>query len=394
MTTEYTQLVGEGTTGDFVKETQGVAEGFSNVSQFWIPNTLSYEDCLNQLEAGRSSREDINSKWEDWEFVLDGNRVGLKHNDDRVFFPTEHALNQAIGWSEVSQTHIKQTLSPEFQADETDLSQLVDMLNYRKQRNHMTNKNEERELIFRTYNDNTLRAVLTKQFTAIDNRWVIELMRDLIPGGRVSHLRGDSDTIYTNILLPDNVRYEEDSGYGGMFAIKNSEIGRASFDTRPSLFRAICMNGCIWSETKGVSYRQVHKGKINLEVLALEVSENLDKQIKIVPEIMDNFLKLRRYEFHEVAMGGVFAAIAERFKLTTGQISEVATQFARFEKDSRSAFGVINSITRAGQLYDAEICNKFDMLGGQLISENWDKLVNTAKSYSESEWKKVLGVSA
>lgn len=394
MTTEYTQLVGEGTAGDFVKETQGVAEGFSNVSQFWIPNTLSYEDCLNQLEAGRSSREDINSKWEDWEFVLDGNKVGLKHNDDRVFFPTEHALNQAIGWSEVSQTHIKQTLSPEFQADETDLSQLVDMLNYRKQRNHMTNKNEERELIFRTYNDNTLRAVLTKQFTAIDNRWVIELMRDLIPGGRVSHLRGDSDTIYANILLPDNVRYEEDSGYGGMFAVKNSEIGKASFNTRPSLFRAICMNGCIWDKTNGISYRQVHKGKIDLLTLAVDVGENLDKQIKLIPEIMDKFLELREYVFHDVSMGAVFAAIADRFNLTTAQIGEVASQFAQFEKDNRSAFGVINAITRAGQLYVAEVCEKFDMLGGQLVSENWDKLINTAKSYTESEWKKILGVPA
>ena len=202
MTAEYKQITNTGRAGDFVLEQQGGAEGFKNVSQFWMPNTLSYEDCLEQLEEGRSSREDIVGAWEDWEFVLEEGTLCLKNVDERVFIPTEHALNQAIGWSEVSQTHIKQTLSSEFDADETDKQQLVDMLNYRKQRNHQTNKNEERELIFRTYNDSTLRAVLTTQFTAVDNRFFVELMRDLIPGGRVSHLRGDSDTVLGIFFSP------------------------------------------------------------------------------------------------------------------------------------------------------------------------------------------------
>ena len=394
MTTEYKQIVGKGTAGDFVKEQQGVAEGFSNVSQFWFPQTLSYEDCLEQLEEGRSSREDIVSAWEDWEFVLEEGILCLKNVDERVFIPTEHALNQAIGWSEVSQTHIKQTLSDEFDADETDKQQLVDMLNYRKQRNHQTNKNEERELIFRTYNDSTLRAVLTTQFTAIDNRWVIELMRDLIPGGRVSHLRGDADTLFSNILLPDNVREENDGGYGGMFAIKNSEIGRASFDTLPSLFRAICQNGCIWSNTAGVSYRQVHKGKIDLKTLAVEVGDNLDKQIKLLPEIMNKFLALRQYEFHDVALTGVFAAVAERFKLTSGQIQDVMSEYAQHEKNDKSAFGILNAVTRSGQRYDAETTNKFDLIGGQMITTNWNSLVNSARSYSEKELQKILGLVA
>ena len=42
---DYQKLVGEGTSGDFVAKTQGVAsdKGFGNVSKAWYPKTKSYD---------------------------------------------------------------------------------------------------------------------------------------------------------------------------------------------------------------------------------------------------------------------------------------------------------------------------------------------------------------
>lgn len=397
MSEEYKVLVGQGTAGDFVKETQGVAEGFSSVSQFWFPQTLSYDECIENLERERSNREDIVSAWEDWSFDLDGRELVLKYADGRQFKPTENALTDAVGYSDVLPSHVKKTLDPSFEADDVDLTQLVDTLNYRKRRQHKTNKNENRELRFRTYGDNSLRAVLSTLYAPIDNRWLIELMSDLIPDGRVSHLRGDADSIFANILMPDNVRQEEDSEYGGMFSIQNSEIGRAALDGKPSLFRAICRNGCIWSQTEGISYRTVHKGKdgkIDLSKLAVNIGDNLNKQIPMLPAIMDKFLALRRYEFHEVNLTGVFAAVGERFRMKPSQINDVIEQFVQFEKTDRTAFGILNAITRAGQLYDFQTTNDFDKIGGTLITENWDNLVKKANAYSRDDIARLLGASA
>ncbi len=394
---EYKQLVGaevsNNQSGTHVINSQGAAEGFSRVSSLWLPKTMTFDEAFEKLETQRANRVDIKGNWEDWEFALSGRNIVLKNKDGREFHPTEYALLQAAGWSETPQGFIKQTLSADFSAKAIDLELLVQVLNSRKVRNHETNKKAKRELLFRTYKDNTLRAVLTTQYAPIDNVWLLKVMQDLIPDGRVSHFRGDADSIFTNILMPDSVRYDQDSDYGGLVNVKNSEIGNGSVDTQPSIFRAICMNGCIHQATDGVSLRQVHKGEIDLPTLAVKISENLDGQIKIMPEIMNKFLALRKYEFSEVGLTGVFAAIAERFKVSPKEITDTATQFAQFERDNRSAFGVVNAFTRAGQLYSPERCYDFDKIGGELISADWNNITEKAKHYTEKDLARIFGAA-
>ena len=52
---DYQKLQGVGTSGDFVRETQGVADdkGFGNVSKAWYPKTKSYDEGFDQLESER-----------------------------------------------------------------------------------------------------------------------------------------------------------------------------------------------------------------------------------------------------------------------------------------------------------------------------------------------------
>lgn len=391
---EYTQLVGTGRAGDFVLETQGGSadKGFKNVSQYWLPKTITFDQAIEKLEKERANRQDIVGLWSDWTFKPGRNTVMVEYKDGRQFVPTEFALGHLAEWSSIKPYHVLSTLSKDFEPDEMDIQQLCDTMNYRKERKHQTNKNEDRELMFRTYSDNTLRAVLTTGYAVIDNRWFLEVLRDLIPGGHLSHQRGDADTMYANILIPDSCRFDTDSDYGGLFAVRNSEIGKASLDTKPSLFRAICQNGCIWDETAGINFRQVHKGEIKLDGLAVRIGENLDKQIKLIPEIMEKFLALRQYEFNEVGMEGVFAAVSERFKMSALHIKSVIEEFIEHESDNMNAFGIVNSITRAGQLFDAETTEKFDTFAGQLVQSDWNKLSARAKSYTDKEIIKLLGV--
>lgn len=393
-TPEYKEIIGTGRSGDFVLETQGgaVDKDFRNVSQLWLPKCITFEKCLENLEAQRSKREDIVGCWSDWEFIPNGKKIELKNQDGRIFIPTDYAIGQLATWCSIDPSHILKTIAPEFKPDELDIELLCRTLNHRKERKHFDNKEEERELLFRTYNDNTLRAVLTTTYGAIDNRWYIELLSELIPGGMVSHQRGDADSIYMNILIPDSIRFDTDSDYGGLFAVRNSEIGKSSLDATPALFRSICMNSNIWDRCNGINLRQVHKGEIKLDGLAKKIASCLDEQIKLVPEIVAKFLQTRQYEFSPESLTGVFAALTERFKLTTKQIGDVIEDYIEYEHDNCNAFGVINSVTRAGQRYDYELTEKFDRLGGQLINEDWKSIENQGRSYSENDLAKILGV--
>ena len=57
----YEPLRGQGTSGDFVLNSQTIAtdEGFSHVSKTWYDKTLSYDEGMELLESERGQREDF-----------------------------------------------------------------------------------------------------------------------------------------------------------------------------------------------------------------------------------------------------------------------------------------------------------------------------------------------
>ncbi len=52
-----------------------------------------------------------------------------------------------------------------------------------------------------------------------------------------------------------------------MVSVSNCEIGKRALGSLPSLFRAICMNGCIWGQAYGEKIKVVHRGEIDLDQL-------------------------------------------------------------------------------------------------------------------------------
>jgi hypothetical protein len=101
-----------------------------------------------------------------------------------------------------------------YERDEQDGNTLCTIINNAKRRLKSTKK-----YLWRTRQDGTLRAMLTDKYAIVNNEWLLEVWQRLIPGGRLSHWRGDSDTIYGNILIPDSIREEDDSDYGGFLTL-------------------------------------------------------------------------------------------------------------------------------------------------------------------------------
>ena len=250
----------------------------------------------------------------------------------------------------------------------------------------------------RTYNDGTIRAFLSEKYAEVDNRWFLNQIKDIIPGGRLSHWRGDADTIWGNVLIPDTIREEDDSDYGGMVSIGNCEIAKRNVMSMPSLFRAICMNGNIWSQMKGHEIKVRHIGEIDFDQLKLKLRNNIEAQIPLIPQGIERMLGLRAKGTDGVPMKKIIAAFAGNTREidkrgATAILEAWVTKESKIAPAERSLFDVVNSVTRAGQYLDNQSWVKFDELGGRLTNYNdgqWERLKRRAEDLEDDDMSKIF----
>jgi hypothetical protein len=257
----------------------------------------------------------------------------------------------------------------------------------------------DKKFRLRTYTDGTCRAFVTEQYAPVDNRWYLESLAEFVPGGRFSHWRGDEDTIYGNILIPDTIMDygSDDSDYGGMISVGNCEIGTRRISQTPSLFRAICMNGCIWGQTAGEKIRRVHRGNIDLDKLKLEIAQNIQQQIPLLAPGIKQFLATRSLETGKSSVKGVVATIASDYKLSKREASEFLTQYGTYEAENRNLFGIINGLTRAGQEFDNKTWVRLDEIAGDLLqtsADRWSTILRRADTFTDKDYEKVFSLTA
>ena len=405
---DYQKLQGVGTDGDFVRETQGVADdkGFGNVSKAWYPKTKSYDEGFDQLESERGHRQDYLIAADSIEFEIrdvdDTVQCGVVIEDE-FFVPTNHALTQMTSkLCEGKGTGFVRNLREnvysakdevKIQRDREDAEVVEHILT-----NGLRRIDGDTNYKVRTYDDGTMRAFVSEKYAEVDNRWFLNQVKDVIPGGRLSHWRGDADTIWGNVLIPDTIREEDDSDYGGMVSISNCEIGKRNVKSLPSLFRAICMNGCIWSQTKGQEIKVRHVGEIDLDQLSIQLHDNIEAQIPLIPQGIERLLGIRAMGTDGIPMRNVIAAVAETNREVdkrgaTAILEAWVTEESKIAPVERSLFDVVNSVTRAGQYFDNQTWVKFDELGGRLINsteKQWESLKRRAEDMEDTDFVRIF----
>ena len=407
MTNEYEMLRPSAETkdeGNFVRTLQGqTGTGFeknTHVHKDWYAKTQSYDEGMEVLEQGVAEREDLMiPRSQITPAVNLSGEFVMQLADGREFKPTKHAVNQ-FGVSTFTSTFFLNSLmsnpeknngSERFQRDEQDAETLVAVCE-----NALRRVAADKQFRLRTYQDGTLRAFLTEKYAPIDNRWYLEQLKNILPGGRLSHWRGDTDTIFGNILLPDTIidyGQDDDTDYGGMLSIGNCEIGTRRISQVPSIFRSICMNGCIWGQAKGKAISKVHRGTIDIDGLAAQIRHNIEAQLPLLPDGIERFLGIKVHTADDVAMKNLVAAICTDRKLHKKESTEVLTQWVQHEKQDRNLFGIVNAITRAGQTLDNTSWVKFDEIGGDLMNmtdNRWDAIKKRADTYTEKEIESVF----
>ena len=400
MNYEKLQMTADKSEGSFVRDLQGeTGVGFAkntHVHKDWYATTISYDDALDLAYDAARDREDLLAPVKNIQGSVNSDGQFVFKVGDREFVPTDHAIEQFAIRAGVPSSSVMRELRKQEDYDAQDADVMTYLAN-----NALRRLNQDKEYRLRTYTDGTCRAFVTDKYAPVDNRWYLETLQSFLPDGRLSHWKGDEDTIYGNILLPDTILdygTDDDSDYGGMLSIGNSEIGMRRISSTPSVFRAICMNGCIWDQEKGKSIGQVHRGSIDLEALKYDIQHNLNQQVPLMNNGIDLLLKLREFGSNGVPMSKIVGQVCSDYKVTKkhsyGVLKAFLVEKSEVEELSKSAFGVANAFTRFGQTLDDSSWVKFDEIGGKIanITESkWNSTIERAKSLDEKDLDKVFG---
>jgi hypothetical protein len=147
------------------------------------------------------------------------------------------------------------------------------------------------------------------------------------------------------------------------------------------------MNGCIWGQVSGKKISRVHRGKIDLGELRVQIQDNIEAQLNLIPAGMERFMASRDLEITG-SLKNVIATVCKESKLSKKESSEVLGQYLKHESDHRNLFGVVNAVTRAGQVLDNESWVKFDNLGGKLLDTTpakWENVLKRASSWEDKD---------
>jgi hypothetical protein len=400
MMTDYNTLTikSNKSEGDFVRNLQGATgTGFekgTHVHKDWWAKTKTYEQVMEDAQVAVQNREDILVEAKNISCVSEDNDFFLKLLDGRKFRPTDHAIEQFSVRTEVTSSSFLREMRNIENFDSSDADTMAIVGN-----NALRRIDGDKTFRLRTYTDGTCRAFVTDKYAPIDNRWYLETLSEFVPGGRFSHWRGDEDTIYGNILIPDTIMDygSDDSDYGGMISVGNCEIGTRRISQTPSLFRAICMNGCIWGQTAGEKIRRVHRGNIDLDSLKLEIAKNIQHQIPLLAPGIKTFLATRAMDTGKASIKGVVAALSSDYKLSKREATEFLDQYVTMESGERNLFGIINGLTRAGQVFDNKTWVRFDEIAGSLLdtsADRWATILRRADTFTDKDYEKVFALTA
>jgi len=395
---EKLQMTADKNEGSFVRNLQGqTGTGFeknTHVHKDWYATTIDYDEALDQAQRAVDEREDILAPVKDVQGSVNEDGNFVFNVAGREFQPTDHAIEQFSIRVKVPSSSVMRELRNQADYDAQDADVMTYLAN-----NALRRLDQEKVYRLRTYTDGTCRAFVTDKYAPIDNRWYLETLQEFLPEGRLSHWKGDEDTIFGNVLLPDTIMdygTDDDSDYGGMISIGNCEIGKRRISQVPSLFRSICLNGCIWGQVSGKQIKRRHIGTIDLDALKLEIGQNIEHQLPLLPNGITKFLAMRELENGDVSMKNIIAAICKDERLGKKEAVVVLDQYAQFENQERNLFGVVNAITRAGQKFDNTTWVKFDELGGNLMetdASRWAAILKRADSLQDKDFEKIFAAA-
>jgi hypothetical protein len=345
-----------------------------HVAKVWQDKCTPFSDFIETVKSQSTNKVDV---------VKPESEIRLKDVDTLVDGTplTDSGMNSLRVFADMPSSIISFLKEREYNDD------LVKYMNTELDRRETQWNNKGKEK--RTFNvrirhdgegNNVVRAIVSERYGVIDNSEAMEMVANALPSlndALASHLFNDGDDIYGNILLPDYMKSEPDSDYGVGIAFKNSEIRNSTFKISPFLFRAICLNGMIWGRMNSeISVNQKHMGKIDLGDLQLQVTQ----AIKVALTQGNDMLTLLGYA-KQVKVTNPVAVIAqlardEKMTIEQGKLWHKGYLDSLHERHGdvheKSAFGIINGLTRSAQDYTGASREEMETLASKILAPSID----------------------
>ena len=236
-----------------------------------------------------------------------------------------------------------------------------------------TRLQESKKFTVRTRNDDNgnqvIRYVASERYGVINNDTVMDIISGSLPGGwgdsLASHAWNDGDSMIGNVLLPDYIKNRPDSEYGIGISFKNSEIGRYRFEICPFLFRAICLNGCIWGRSNSViGIDKKHLGEINLDEIKMQVQAAVKLALAEGEQVLELFDITKEITVENQSQ--LVASLAKEFKLTIPQGR--AWLNAIGDEPGETVFHTIQGLTKASQSFTGDVRQTMEETAGLILA--------------------------
>jgi len=374
-------------------------ETHKHVAKIWQDKCVSLESFYSTLKAQDANKVDVVKpesaiRLKDASTLLDGTPL------------TKSGMNSLRLFTDIPSSMIS------FMDERGYSDELVKFVNYelnRREQDWSNKGKDSREFRVRTRHDddgNTVaRAIVSERYGVIDNLEAMEMIIDALPTKDVlkdalaSHLHNDGDDMFGNLLLPDNIKSEPDSDYGVGIAFRNSEVRNSTFKVSPFLFRAICLNGMIWGrQDSSIKVNQRHMGNIDKQELRQEVR----RAIVVALSQGNDLLTLLGHSKHVEVKNPeqVIAQLSRDNKMTISQGKLwhkgylESLQEASGHSHDRTAFGIVNGLTRSAQQYTGSTREQMETIASailapaidadlQAISKRWGLISERAKSLDD-----------
>lgn len=233
--------------------------------------------------------------------------------------------------------------------------------------------NDSQKFTVRTRNDDdgnqVVRYIGSEKYGVINNAQVLEMISNALPGGYsdclVSHGWNDGDSMVGNLLLPDYIKNRPDSEYGSGLSIKNSETGRFRFTVAPFLFRAICLNGCIWGrENATVSIDKKHLGHIDMDAIQTNVINAVNLALSQGEQLLGLFDITK--EITVTNQKELVASLSQDNKLT---LAQGRAWLKAIEKEpGDTVFHTIQGLTLAAQSFTGDVRQNMEETAGLILA--------------------------
>ena len=380
-----------------------------HVAKVWQDKCVSLEKFYDVLKAQQVSKVDVVKpesaiRLKDSGTLLDGTPL------------TKSGMNSLRLFTDIPSSMIS------FMEERGYNDELVKFVNdeLNRRENDWQNKGKDsREFRVRTRHDddgNTVaRAIVSERYGVIDNLEAMEMIIDALPtkdaikDALASHLHNDGDDMFGNLLLPDNIKSEPDSDYGVGIAFRNSEVRNSTFKVSPFLFRAICLNGMIWGrQNSDIRVNQRHMGNIDKQELREEVRRAIVVALSQGNDLLTLLGHSKRVQVKNPEQ--VIAQLSRDHKMTIAQGKLwhkgylESLQEANGQTHDRTAFGIVNGLTRSAQDYTGSTREQMETIASdilapaidadlQAISKRWGLISERAKALKDDTVRQYAYIS-